>query len=140
MAKYGPVLIVEDDKDDQEMYKSIIESFHVRNKIIFFENGEEILSYLMATTQQPFLILCDVNLPRMNGLELRRRIDADEVLRKKSIPFVFVSTTDKKDVVDEAYNLTVQGFFIKGSTYSEIVTQLKLVFDYWKACRHPNQY
>lgn len=140
MAKYGPVLIVEDDIDDQEMYRSIIESFHVRNKIIFFENGEEILNFLMATTLQPFIIICDVNLPKMNGLELRRRIDADETLRRKSIPFVFISTTDKKEVVEEAYELTVQGFFIKGSTYSEIVTQLKLIFDYWKACRHPNQY
>ncbi len=54
-------------------------------------------------------------MPIMNGLELRRHIQENEGLRKKSIPFVFLSTAARPKEVEEAYNLTVQGFFVKAS-------------------------
>lgn len=138
MSKYGPIVIVEDDPDDQLIYKEIVESLHPKNEVTVFDNGEDVLHYLQSTREQPFIILSDINLPRMNGLELRRQIDANEALRKKSIPFVFLSTTDAGHIVEEAYNLTVQGFFVKAHSYAEIAHQLKCIFEYWKACRHPN--
>ncbi|HEY0273899.1 MAG TPA: response regulator [Chitinophaga sp.] len=138
MFKYGPIVIVEDDHDDQMIYKEIVESLHPKNEVTFFDNGEDVLHYLQTAPVQPFVIISDINLPRMNGLELRRRINADETLRKKSIPFIFLSTTDAAHIVDEAYDLTVQGFFVKAHVYAEIATQLRCIFDYWKSCKHPN--
>ncbi|PUZ27886.1 CheY chemotaxis protein or a CheY-like REC (receiver) domain [Chitinophaga costaii] len=138
MSKYGPIIIVEDDPDDQMIYKEIIESLHPNTVVKVFDNGEDALTYLLTIQEQPFVIICDINLPRMNGLELRRRINDNETLRKKSIPFVFLSTSDASHIVNEAYDLTVQGFFVKAHVYAEIGSQLKYIFDYWKYCKHPN--
>jgi CheY-like chemotaxis protein len=139
MSKYGPILIVEDDEDDQEVYGGVIRSFNRRNEIIFFKEGQQLLDYLNVTQQQPFIILCDVNLPEMSGIELRRRINANEFLKRKSIPFVFFSTSENKDAIREAYDLTVQGYFVKSPLYDEIVQQLRLILDYWTTCKHPNK-
>jgi CheY-like chemotaxis protein len=139
MAKYGPILIVEDDEDDQQVYGDVIRSFNKRNELIFFGEGKLLLDYLSTTHQQPFIIICDVNLPEMSGLELRRKINENDFLRQKSIPFVFFSTSENKEAVRQAYDLTVQGYFVKSPLYDEIVQQLKLIINYWIACRHPNK-
>ena len=138
MAKTGPILILEDDQDDREIYETIMASLGVKNEIRFFEGGDDLLRYLQVTHEQPFIILSDINLPRMTGLELRRQIDADEFLRRKSIPFVFLSTVESKEVVDEVYELTVQGYFVKKNVMSEVEKQVKQILDYWRDCKHPN--
>jgi CheY-like chemotaxis protein len=79
-------------------------------------------------------------MPGMNGIEMRNEIINDPYLREKSIPFVFYSTAANPYQIRRAYELTVQGFFQKPSTYPELVQMLKLILDYWKVCRHPNYY
>ncbi len=74
----------------------------------------------------------------MNGLELRRKIQEDERIRKKSIPFVFLSTAARRKEVEEAYDLTVQGFFVKASQLSDMERALELILTYWQQCKHPN--
>jgi len=135
-----PLIIVEDDFDDQALLKELTEQLNPGIKILIFEQGEPVLDYLRKTSDQPFLIMCDVNMPRMNGLELRREIVRDEFLRKKSIPFIFVSTSARQAEVDTAYDLVVQGYFEKGTSYEDLKTKLKLIFDYWENCKHPNSF
>jgi CheY-like chemotaxis protein len=137
-SKPGPLMIIEDDLDDQEIIKEILQSLEISNTILFFNDGTEALSYLQITTDQPFLIICDVNLPKMNGLEFRIEINNDERLRKKSIPFIFFSTNAGRDTVQKAYDLTVQGFFTKSSTLQELETTLAMIITYWTHCKHPN--
>ncbi len=134
----GPIILVEDDVDDQELVKEILLSFDLPNKILIFNNGHDVLEYLRATTEQPFLILSDINLPKLNGLELRKEINSEQYLKEKCIPFVFLSTTANKNVVFEAYDLTVQGFFKKSNAYNEFKEMLDLIIKYWIVCRHPN--
>jgi len=138
MSKKGPIILVEDDKDDQELIKEVLHSIGVLNKLICFSNGAEALDYLKTTIEQPFLILCDINMPVMDGITLRKHINNNERLRKKSIPFVFLTTTAGKPAITEAYEMSVQGFFEKGSSLSEINDTLQLICDYWQRCRHPN--
>lgn len=138
MAKSGPILILEDDQDDREIYEKVMESLEVKNEIRFFEGGDDLLRYLQVTPDQPFVILSDINLPRMSGIELRRQIEKDEYLRKKSIPFVFLTTVESKEVVDEVYKLTVQGYFVKKDLLKDIEKQIKQILDYWRECKHPN--
>lgn len=136
--KSGPILLVEDDADDQEFITDALEILGVKNQIKIFENGQKALDFLNLTDQQPFLILSDVNLPIMNGLQLKSEIQRNEYLRKKSIPFIFLSTSADSKAVSEAFELSVQGFFVKENTYDGIQQQLKQIIDYWKNCRHPN--
>ncbi len=137
-SKNGPLVIVEDDLDDQEIIREVFESLEVSNTLLLFSDGVEALTYLKTTTDQPFLILCDINLPKLNGLQLREQINMDERLRKKSVPFIFFSTNAGRDAVEKAYDLTVQGFFIKNHTLQELQDTLRLIISYWTLCKHPN--
>jgi CheY-like chemotaxis protein len=138
MSIKGPIISIEDDADDQFLIKSVVDELNIPNKVLFFGNGLEALLYLETTQEQPFLIICDINMPVMNGLELRERIDQNEYLRKKAIPFVFLSTADNPQVIDAAYESTIQGFFKKENSFDELRNRFKIIFEYWKCCLHPN--
>jgi CheY-like chemotaxis protein len=136
--KSGPILLIEDDVDDQEFITDALGLLGVKNSVEIFDNGQKALDFLLTTDLQPFLILSDVNLPIMNGLQLKLEIQQNEFLRSKAIPFIFLSTSADKKAVHEAFELNVQGFFVKENTYDGIQNQLKQIVDYWKSCRHPN--
>lgn len=135
-----PIILIEDDLDDQVLIAEISQTLNPHRQVLIFDAGDSALEFLLATTQQPFLILCDVNMPRMNGLQLRREMLNNERLRKKSIPFVFFSTTAMQKQVDHAFDMVVQGYFEKGNTYEALTSQLKMIYDYWGDCKHPNSF
>ena len=134
----GPILIVDDDVDDHFIFKEIMERLGLFNELRLFRNGYEALEYLRTTLEKPFIIFCDINMPRINGLDLRRTINNEEYLRRKSIPFVFFTTAASVAQIREAYDLTVQGFFIKEQSFIETEKTFKLILDYWDKCLHPN--
>jgi len=138
MSVKGPIISVEDDEDDQYLIRRGLEALGVPNKLLFFPNGLAALEYLEKMIEQPFLILCDINMPLMNGLELRQRINNSESLRRKSIPFIYLTTASNSDLVRTAYDQTVQGFYKKATTYQGLQEQLALIVAYWKSCLHPN--
>src|SRR5215210_4071759 len=102
MPNRGPVIIVEDDTDDKEILQEVFTSLGIKNELKFFGDGEEVLYYLKTTTDKPFIILTDVNLPKMRGTELQKRINEDESLRRKSIPFIFLTTSANPTAVRKA--------------------------------------
>jgi CheY-like chemotaxis protein len=131
--------MIEDDDDDKEIIVQVLNDLKVPNLVHWFISSSEAFKYLKETPEKPFLILCDVNLPGLSGIEFKKEIDSDPQLRKKSIPFVFYSTSIAQSAVDEAYiQMTVQGFFQKGDHYEEIKKTIDLIVSYWKVCRHPN--
>ena len=138
MSSAGPVVVVEDDLDDQEIFTEIFTELQFNNPIIFFQGGQAVLDYLKTTSDKPFIIITDINLSGMDGIQLRSEICKDDYLRQKSIPFVFLTTSDGKHILQKVYGMQVQGFFQKKSTYEAIKRQIKLIIDYWQECRHPN--
>ncbi|MDB5240692.1 MAG: histidine kinase, partial [Spirosoma sp.] len=134
----GPIICIEDDDDDQHLVSVAIKELQVSNELHFFGDGEAALEFLKSTPLKPFLILCDTNLPRMNGIELRKCLSENEYLRKKSIPFLFITTAASPALVQTAYDVTVQGYFKKPSTFKEMKQQLELIITYWRECIHPN--
>jgi CheY-like chemotaxis protein len=137
-SRNGPIIIIEDDPDDQEMFRLVLGELKVPNELKVFDNCPDALNYLMDTPDQPFLIVSDINLPSMTGLEMRRIICDSARLRKKSIPFVFLSTSSKIESVETAYEQMVQGYFTKPNSLSELKEMMRMVIGYWKVCRHPN--
>ena len=133
-----PIIIVEDDSDDQDMFRELIIAIGIPNSLIFFENAVDAMEYLI-NDGQPFLILCDVNLPMQTGLEFKRLVDDHPELRKKSIPFVFCTTSVDRGAISRAYlDMTVQGYFKKGESMEEMRRTLKVIFEYWLLSVHPN--
>lgn len=136
--KNGPILLIEDDIDDQEFIIDAIQTIGVQNEVKTFDTAQKAFDFLKITTQQPFIIISDVNLPVMNGLQLKHEIEKNEFLKTKSIPFVFLTTSADPKAVKEAFDMDAQGFFVKENTYQGIRQQLKQIIDYWKGSRHPN--
>jgi CheY-like chemotaxis protein len=138
MSKAGPIIIVEDDPDDQEMIERILSGMKVENERKYFSDGEDVLAYLRVTADSPFIIICDINMPIMNGIRLKEEIERDPDLKRKSIPFVYLSTSANPQQVKKAYELTVQGFFLKGQSYDALKASIRQIVDYWKICIHIN--
>lgn len=140
MSKTGPIIIVEDDANDLDVIQSALKDNGVTNAIIAFDAAPKAMAYLLKTSDKPFVILCDIRMKGMNGLEFRDAINDDEYLRKKAIPFVFLTAAVSQEIVDVAYDLTVQGFMEKPKTYEEMKALLHEVISYWKRCWHPNSF
>ena len=138
MAKGGPIIILEDDPDDREILEQAFKKLGVTNTLRFFEDGKDVLQYLRVTREQPFIIISNIRLIGMNGFELRQKIQEEDYLRKKGIPFVFLSNDARKEVVEQAYELTVQGFFEKQNTLEEVEREFRMIIGYWEQCKHTN--
>ena len=138
MTSDKPIVLVEDDEDDCDILREAFLDLQVKNPLRFFGNGQEVLDYLLVTTEQPFLIVSDINMPRMNGIELCRRINENVYLRKKSIPFVFLTTSRDPSSVKQAYEMMVQGYFQKAQSFTQVKLMVQLILGYWRICLHPN--
>ncbi len=141
MNQDGPIVIIDDDKDDQDILLDVASELKLPNKLHFFVNTQEAFEYLKNTSDKPLVIISDINLPQETGMGLKRRIDEDSQLRDKAIPFIFFSTFIEKRIVEIAYKeLTIQGFFKKSNHYNEIRDNFKMIIDYWSICKHPNSF
>ena len=137
MPKSGPIIIVEDDHDDQELLKEVFEELNIPNILRFFNSCMDAFDYLLTTIEKPFIIISDINLPAMTGFDLKQRINQDEYLRRKNIPFVFLSTNSEKTMIAKAFDLLAQGYFIKPVKLSDIKEMIVKIIDYWKVSSRP---
>jgi CheY-like chemotaxis protein len=138
MNKSGPIIVIEDDQDDQEILTEIFEELNYENELIFFRDGVPAFEYLEKTDTEPFLILSDINLPKLNGMELREKIHNNEDLRLKCIPYLFFSTSAEQKHVIDAYSQSVQGFFVKPRSFQDLKNIIKKIIEYWQECVSPN--
>ena len=138
MELQGPIIVVDDDPDDHVIFKTIFEMLEVTSAIKYFDSAGTMLDYLKTTTEEPFIIFCDINMPLISGLDLRENIYYDHDLRRKNIPFVFLSNAAQSKQVKRAYELTVQGYFTKASSFEETRRKIKLILQYWLECEHPS--
>lgn len=139
MRNAGPIIIVEDDEDDIEIVTDLLKDLAMLNEVIFFNKAADAFNFLKSSTKQPFIILCDINMPGINGFDLKRQIDKHPQLRQKSIPFIFFSTAATPAIVNAAYaEMTIQGFFQKSADLRILKQQLSAILEYWRLCKHPN--
>jgi len=138
MNRTGPIIIIEDDSDDQDIFQEVFKSLQFPNEVIFFEDGLSALHYLTHTAVEPFIIFSDINMPKLSGLELREMIHQNEDLRLKSIPYLFFSTSAEQGHVIDAYSKSAQGFFVKPATYTELRETLQVIVNYWMKCVSPH--
>jgi CheY-like chemotaxis protein len=140
MDKTGPIIIIEDDVDDQEILVDIFNKLGYKNEIVYFFDGNKALEYLNKTDVQPFLILSDINMPKINGFELRSKIFTNEQLQLKCIPYLFFTTGANKKAVVDAYSLSVQGFFLKSNSIQDLQNTIRKIIEYWQECIAPSEY
>jgi CheY-like chemotaxis protein len=140
MNKEGPIVVIEDDPDDQLLLELVFQKLDYVNKVIYFFDGQAALDYLNETEEVPFLILSDINMPKLNGFALREKLHSDARLKLKCIPYLFFSTDVEQRAVIDAYSLSVQGFFIKPVTMKALEETISSIVRYWKLCAAPNDF
>jgi CheY-like chemotaxis protein len=140
MDKTGPIIIIEDNKGDQRIFEEIFKKLKYPNKLLFFADGEEALNFLNKTDKIPFIVLSDINMPKMNGFELRSKIQENKELSRMCIPFLFFSTGGDKKAVEDAYAMSVQGFFRKPDGIVALEKTIFKIIEYWKECVAPSDY
>lgn len=140
MNKKGPIIVIEDDADDRSLLELVFKDLNYANEIAFFEDGTKALEYLKDENIYPFIILSDINLPKLNGFELRKMVHTNEGLSAKCIPYLFFSTAVDKKAVYDAYTMSVQGFFVKPDSYSALKNTIDVIIRYWTECYAPNNY
>ena len=140
MAHNGPIIIVDDDLHDIDVVTAAITELGFKNPIRSFTGAKSAMDFLGSTTDIPFIILCDIRMVEMNGLEFRNAVNQNDYLCKKSIPFIFLTAAVSQEIVNIAYDLTVQGFIIKPRTFEDLKSKLHTVLNYWTECVHPNSF
>jgi DNA-binding NtrC family response regulator len=134
MTKSGPIVIIEDDSDDRELLSEVLKELSYPNEVIFFDSGDKAYDYLEKSECEVFIILSDINLPRLNGFALRDKLHSHVYLKLKCIPFIYFTTSARPDHVVDAYSRSIQGFFIKPNKYSELLRVAKNIIQYWQDC------
>lgn len=140
MNKNGPILVIEDDIDDQNFILSVYKKLAYTNELVFLDDGEVAIDYLLQMKKIPFLIISDLNMPRINGLELRARVKQNDVINIKCVPYIIFSTTVAKTFIDDAYLLGIQGYFKKPIDPNDLMAVLRTIIEYWKTSYAPGMY
>jgi CheY-like chemotaxis protein len=140
MNKSGAIIIIEDDEDDRFVLEEVFNELGYPNERIYFPDGLAALDYLHNLADLPFLILSDINLPKLSGMELRKKLQVDQELSLKCIPYLFFTTAINHQVVVEAYSTSAQGFFVKPASFEDITKTIRVIVAYWQKCAAPNNF
>jgi CheY-like chemotaxis protein len=134
--KNAPVFVIDDDLEELEMIQDIWQDLNFTNKLETFSSIDQMIDRLKENIN-PFIIISDVNLPKIDGFALKQLLAEEPDVKYKSVPFVFWSTTASDEQIKKAYDACGHGFFIKGSTYTEIKDSLNIIMSYWHNSKAP---
>ena len=136
MRSSKPILLVEDDNVDAMTVRRALKDLNVPNGIIHQLDGEDALEYLRSSdNKRPCVILLDLNMPRMNGIDFLKIIKNDDELKK--IPVIVMTTSkDERDKM-ESFEFSVAGYIIKSADYKKFAESLKILNLYWTLSELP---
>src|SRR5207245_24589 len=118
--------------------KEVFEELELAQDVKFFDSSLAVLEYLLNACAQPVLIISDINLPQMTGIELKEKINQSETLRNRCIPFVFLTTTGDQAVINKAFKMVPQGYFVKPTTMHGIRETILMILQYWNISKRPD--
>ena len=129
------ILVVEDDEIDVKALLRAFKKLKIANPVTVAKDGVDGWEVLQ-TLPRPYLIILDINMPRMSGIELLTKIRASEK-HHDSIVFVLTTSTDDKDKFD-AYNLNAAGYMLKSDMGASFIRAIEMVEQYWKVVEFPD--
>jgi len=136
MRNNKSILLVEDDYVDAMTVKRALKDINVTNQLNVVSNGEEALEYLNDKRNvRPCIILLDLNMPKMNGIEFLKVLKQDDSL--KMIPVVVLTTSRNEQDRLESYKLSVAGYLIKPMDYLQFVETIRTIDMYWTLSELP---
>lgn len=140
--KLGRILMVEDDPKDVELTLTALEEYNLANEIIVVHDGEEALDYLYyrgqfqrRATDNPAVILLDLKLPKVDGLEVLQQVKSNEKLRMIPV-VVLTSSNEEKDLV-ASYRLGVNAYVVKPVHFHEFANAIRELGVFWAVINEP---
>lgn len=132
-----PILLVEDDRVDAMTVKRALKELHVTNPLVHVENGEAALNYLRGADNgmQPCIILLDLNMPIMTGIEFLQVVKRDDNFRR--IPVVVLTTSEEQQDKVNSFNQGVAGYMAKPVDYHQFVEVIRSINTYWTISEMP---
>jgi CheY-like chemotaxis protein len=142
MDALGRILLVEDDPKDVELTMTALDEYHLANEVVVVADGEQALDYLYyrghfmrRAAENPAVLLLDLKLPKVDGLEVLKQIKADENLRMIPV-VVLTSSHEEKDLV-ASYRLGVNAYVVKPVDFHEFVNAIKELGVFWAVINEP---
>ena len=136
MLNSKPILLVEDDCVDAMTVERALKELKLENELVRASNGEEALEHLKNSDNvKPCVILLDLDMPRMNGMEFLKLAKDDEEL--KSIPVVVLTSSDEGRNFDESFRSNVAGYIMKPADCKKIAEVFKAIVFYWNLSELP---
>jgi two-component system, response regulator len=136
MKRNQVILLVEDKQYDQKLAQSAFRLSNVDAELVVVNDGMEALDYLFATGQYsgmhpplPKVVLLDLKMPRLDGLQVLRRMREDD--RTKKVPVVILTTSNQEQDVQEAYALGVNSYIRKPIDFDEFISVITNIAEYW---------
>ena len=137
MRDCRPILLLEDDTVDAMAVKRALKDLHILNPLVHVTNGEEALVYLKDDSKEkPCVILLDLNMPKMNGIEFLKVAKAEEKLKR--IPAVVLTTSKDDQDRLRTFKLSIAGFVVKPVDYIKFVEAMRIITLYWTLSEQPS--
>jgi DNA-binding response OmpR family regulator len=137
-----PILLVEDDRKDVELILAAFSESNISNEVIVVRDGAEALDYLYRegayaarAEGHPLVILLDLKLPKLNGIQVLQNLKADPVL--KSVPVVMLTSSREESDVIRSYNLGTNAYVVKPVDFHEFSDAIKEIGLFWTVVNHP---
>ncbi len=138
MKSKKPILLIEDDQVDAMTVQRALAEIHVTNQLDIVASGEEALAFLKNNKHdRPGIMLLDLNMPKMNGIEFLKIIKEDKLLRR--IPVVVLTTSKEEQDKIDSFDLGVAGYMIKPVDYNLFVEAVKTIDLYWTLSELPEE-
>jgi CheY-like chemotaxis protein len=136
MKPNKPILVLEDDIVDAMTVRRALRENNILNEVVIKKDGVEALEYLRdESNERPAVILLDLNMPRMNGVEFLKIIKNDEKLL--TIPVVVLTTSRSEQDKIDTFKLGIAGYIIKSVNYHEFVKIIRTIKNYWEISEFP---
>ena len=125
------ILMADDDADDRFLVQAAFEDNKIEQKLLFFEDGEQLLDHLQDESIQGItrFILLDLNMPKRDGRDVLRTLKADEQL--STIPVIVFSTSKAPDDINSSYKLGANSYVVKPSSYEHLKEVIQKISDFW---------
>ena len=136
MRNSKPILLVEDGRVDAMTVTRALKDLKVTNQLVHTVNGEKALHYLRnQSNRKPCVILLDLNLPKLNGLEFLKITKGEDELKK--IPVVALTTSKEAPDIDACFELGIAGYIVKPVDYEKFVEAIRVLELYWTLSELP---
>ena len=136
MKNSRPILLVDDDSTDVLLFQRALKRLEITSPVVRSSDGVEALEYLMnPTKKRPWIVLSDLNTPKMSGLDFLRKIKAHKAL-KRTIVIILSGSSAERDI-EECFRLGAAGYITKPTDYEHLLDMIRTLHNYWTLSEIP---